>query len=367
MIGKIDDASFRVTHEALIRFDQQPRPVAAPPPEPIRNPVACDAEPMPAGVVRWPPQRPDGYELRWVAPARIIHAIHALETKPGSGGHAAHAAPADRLFAVWFRVLDWLGTRTLTMGEMSSLLTAHVAGQSATAEDRVVKTLERVDTIDTGLKSFDELCKFAGELSVDGLAAQGQPLFAVLHAGETGTFVAVEDEALDETADKVVFADVVVLKEFVVADPPPPPVLTPGAIFWSSITPRLSQAPVDLIVGLIDCFSESDEFLDEQKRADALPPRPAPVPEPVPRPVRRARPAAVSVSRITADIQLAQTLHRYLKVDQPGARVDVRDPDAKIDLVEAYRLYRQLIDARELTSCQTVENWLIDWGVARAP
>lgn len=363
MIGKIDDANFRVTHEALIRFDQQPSPVAAPPPEPKRNPVVCDAETMPAGVVRWPPPRPEGYELRRVAPARIIHAIHALETKPGSVGHSFHAAPADRLFAVWFRVLDWLGTRALTMGEMSSLLSAHAAGESATGEARVVKTLRQIDKTDTGLKSFDELCKFAGALSVDAPGAQRPPLWVLLRAGEAGAFVPSTDQALDETADKVVLADVVALKEFVVAELLPPPVLSPGAIFWASITPRLSQAPVDLIVGLIDSFSESDDMRDEEQRAAALKLRP----EPVPASAQRARPTPVSVSRLTADIQLAQVLHRALKSDQPGARVDVRDPDAKLDLVEAYRLYCQLSDARELTSRRTVETWLADWGVARAP
>ncbi len=364
MIGKIDDASFRVPHEELIRFDHEPPLVRAPPTEPKRNPLVRDAETMPAGVMRWPPPRPEGYELRRVAPARIIQAIHALETKPAwlvHAAHSVHAAPADRLFAVWFRVLDWLGTRTLTMGEMSRLLSAHSAGQSATGEDRVVKTLVQIDKADTGLKSFGDLCKFAGALSGDALASQGPLLFAVLRAGEAGAFVEAPDQPPEET-DKVVLADVVVFKEFVVAGLPPP-VLSPGAIFWSSITPRLSQAPVDLIVGLIDSFSESDASREQEKRIDAF----TPAPEPVPAPSQRARPAAVSVSRMTAHIQLAQVLHRHLKLDQPGARVDVRDPDAKLDLVDAYRLYRQLIDDRQLTSCQTVEAWLVGWGVARAP
>jgi hypothetical protein len=360
MIGKIDDASFRVTHEALIRFDQQPRPVAAPLAEPKRNPAVCDAETMPAGVVRWPPPRPDGYQMGRVAPARIIHAIHALETKPGSAVPAVQAAPADRLFAVWFRVLDWLGTRTLTMGEMNSLLSAHAAGRLETGEARVVKTLSRIDKADTGLKSFDDLCKFAGTLSVDVSVPTRQTLWGVLRAGEAGAFVRVSDPTLDE-ADKVVVADVVVLKEFIVADLLPPPVLSPGAIFWASITPRLSQAPVDLIVGLIDSFSETDDSRDDEKRVDASRLRP----EPVPASAQCARPPAVSASRMTGDIQLAQALHRYLKLDQPDARVDVRDPDAKLDLVEVYRLYRQLIEARELTSRQTVEAWLVDWGVTR--
>ncbi len=362
MIGKIDDASFRVTHEALIRFDQQPRPVAAPPPEPKPNPVVRCAETMPAGVVRWPPLRPEGYELRRVAPARIIHAIHALETRPGSVVHPVQAAPADRLFAVWFRVLDWLCTRELTMGEMSSLLRAQAAGRLETGEARVVKSLRQIDTADAGLQSFDDLCKFAGALSIDvAVAVPPRPLlWSVLRAGEAGAFVKVTDPTPD-AADNVAVADVVVLKEFVVAGLLPPPVLSPGAIFWSSITPRLSQAPVDLIVGLIDSFSESDDSRDEEKRSDASRLRP----EPMPASAQLTRPPAVSASRMTADIQLAQVLHRHLKVDQPGAQVDVRDPDAKLDLVEAYRLYRELIDARELTSRQTVESWLVDWGVTR--
>ena len=69
---------------------------------------------------------------------------------------------------------------------------------------------------------------------------------------------------------------------------------------------------------------------------------------------------------MTADIQLAQVLHRHFKLDQSGAHVDVRDPDVKLDLVDAYRLYRQMIDTKELTSRQTVAAWLVDWGVERA-
>ncbi len=365
MIGKIDDASFRVTaHEALFRFDHPSQPVVAQLTEAKRNPVAPEAETMPAGVMRWPPPRPGNYELRRVSPARVIQAMHALETKPALIVHAAHAAPADPLFAVWFRVLDWLGTRTLTMGEMSSLICAHAAGQSATGEARIAKTLLKIDKVDAGLKSFGELCKFAGALAGDALAAQGPLLFGVLQAGHAGAFVKAVDQTPDET-DQIVVAEVVVLKEFVVADLLPPPVLSPGEIFWSRVTPRLSQAPVDLIVGLIDSFSESDDSLEEKKRANAFTPAPEPASASAPR--QRARPAAVSVSRMTADIQLAQVMNRHFKLDQPGERVDVRDPDATLNLVDAYRLYRQLIDTRELTSRQTVEAWLVDWGVERAP
>ena len=381
MIGKIDDVSVRVTQDELTRFDRQLPIVGEVPTERKRQPVARDAEPMPSGVTRWPPPRPDGFELRRVAPGRIMQAVQALESPPDSGFRSGDAAPADRLFAVWFRVLDWLGTRALTMCEMNNLLGAQAAGQPVKGEARFVEIIGQIDKADMGLESFDELYKFTGALSTDGSAAQQPPIFGLLRAGEAGAFVESTDQTPDEH-DNVVLADVAVLKEYFVADLLPTPVLTPAAVFWSRVTPQLSQAPVEIIVGLVSSFSDSDDWREERKHADALTFQPAPVTAPVPvsaqRPAagvvaagasraHRSRSAAVSVSRMTADVQLAQVLHRYLKLDRAGARVDVGDPNAKLDLVDAYRLYRQMVNTRELTSRQTVESWLVDWAVPSAP
>jgi hypothetical protein len=74
-------------------------------------------------------------------------------------------------------------------------------------------------------------------------------------------------------------------------------------------------------------------------------------------------PDVTSVSGATADIQMTETLYRYMNDN----KLDFNKPTDKIDVVQVYNLYRRLLSAGELTSRATVEGWLKEWNAPHVP
>jgi predicted amidohydrolase YtcJ len=71
----------------------------------------------------------------------------------------------------------------------------------------------------------------------------------------------------------------------------------------------------------------------------------------------------VSVSGATAEVQMLETMYRYLN----KGRTNVSDPALRIDVTEVYDLYRKLLDEGQLTSRATVQGWLQSWKAPHEP
>lgn len=326
--------------------------------------------PVPQGVSRPPPERPANYDLTSLPRTVVINALETLETNSNPVSSPAYAAAADPLFATWFKALDGLGSRSLTMAEMQALIVSDVASVGLLDRDGFKLNYDPAK----GLGSDHELHKFTagfrghpGALSYLMSAGQG---------GESGIQARVTDEfeidipdnwgdeasilnhmsgELRKIAKEVRDPDVLTRAQTTLAVDSPEEVRSQLNQFASGhgffADPRQQQALRSTVQTLLTAPAGSaarvdaaklliDNFRERAKKLDV-----------------------VSVSGTTAEIQMTQTLYRYLRTN----RLDVSNPAHKVDAVEVYRLYRQLLDGGELITRATVETWLKDRNVANVP
>lgn len=337
---------------------------------------------LPAGVSRLPPSRPSGYDLAAVPGARLMGAVQVLETNASPVSDPTYANAADPLFATWFKALDALGTRTLTMAEMNAVIRSDLAWKQGTNEFRAAATFAPVLDPSTGLEAFHELHKFvAGFRGHPSLEGRPWVHFAG-RGGETGAFARMTDPGpINSLHEKVGVADIAAVRGFFEDDIRGRQTYVLDRGHWDYMENKLIAAEsryVSDVVGANDgvgYIADPREQVKLQGTITKLLVSAPNSPERIESVKKlyenfRSRDALleqVSVSGMTAELQMAQVLHRYLKLDRPAERVDVTDPTQRIDAVEVYRLYQRMTTDGELIQRGTVQSWLNDWKVPSVP
>ena len=323
----------------------------------------------PQGATSLPPQRPTGFDIVQTPGEKLALALRRTETNSNPVSGPGYERPADPLFDTWFKTFDALGTRTLTMSEMQSLVRLNVDWQAAPNGVRLLTSLPPIKFSKRGLLMPHELHLFASgfraQVGHNGLAAGqggefGLVARATLPASHLGRGWGDEAKIRDYWGGQVRAAQ---------AKPP--------ASQWPGAEQELITAPRAEVAKKIEGYVAQGFFADPRDQqalrglTDALL-------SSQPGSVTREQSAhaliahfeacekrleKVSVSGATAEIQMLQTLSRYLSDN----KLSVQNPLDQVDVVRVYQLYRRLLANGELTSRATVEGWLRAWGVASAP
>jgi hypothetical protein len=327
------------------------------------------AELMPEGLARLPPTRPAGYDLTQLPRERLAEAIDLLETNGNPVSRPANERAADPLFATWFKALNVLGTRTLTMAEMNAMIRSDVEWDAGEVGLRGVDDFSTSSDPAVGVESVHELHKFLGgfrrlPVALGWLAGQGgeQGLFARC----TGDLFGVGDDGWGSEAEifKRWNRDIELRRsnnEMLQKLNLPDPVIA------------LAEGSREQVLAELSEFTKLGYFADPREREAARPmvdtllstrphslQRVGAARSLMAHLSERARAGdTVSVSGATAEIQTLQTLYRYLNEH----RLDVRNPGHTIDAAAVYRLYREMLARGELTTRATVESWLTHWQV----
>lgn len=325
---------------------------------------------LPQGVSKPPPVRPADFALTSLPRTVVINALETFETNSNPVSSPAYAAAADPLFATWFKALDGLGTRTLTMAELQALVVSDVA--SVGLLDR--NGFKTVYDPAKGLASDHELHKFtAGFRGHPGAASY---LMSAGQGGESGIQARVTDEFEGDIPDN--WGDEANILEHMSGELRKIAKDVKDPNVWSSAQASLATGSTEEVQSQLNRFASGEGVFADPRQQQLLRPT---VQTLLTSPAgsaarldaarvlidnfreRAKRLDVVSVSGTTAEIQMTQTLYRYLKTN----RLDVNNPAHKIDAVEVYRLYKKLLDGGELITRATVETWLKARNVAHVP
>lgn len=323
----------------------------------------------PQGVTSLPLPRPVGFDIVQVPRDKLVLSLRRAETNSNPVSGPADARPADRLFGTWFKTFDALGTRTLTMSEMQSLVRLNVEWEAAPNGVRMLGSLPPIKVSKRGLLMPHELHLFASgfraQVGHNGLAA-----------GQGGEFGLVARATLPASRLGRGWGDEAKIRDFWGAQVRAAPAQSPKSQ-WVGAEQQLLIASRAEVVKKIEGYVSQGFFADPRDQralrgiTDALlSSQPGSV-------IREQSAKAliahfeaaekrletVSVSGATAEIQMLQTLSRYLSDN----KLSVQNPLDALDVVEVYQLYRRLLATGELTSRATVEGWLRTWGVPSAP
>ncbi len=324
---------------------------------------------MPGGISRLPAARSESFDLKRVAPQAIASAIDVLESNDVPVSGPGDVRPADPLFKNWFKALDALGTRALSMSEMNAIIQSDGSWQGANGKLRAASSLTLTTDDSKGLISEHELHKFvAGFKGVPGV---GNRLVAGA-GGESGLFARA-------TAKRADWGHEGGIRVFWAANLPPPKAKAEAFAmdYIQDVQQRLIGAPTASVEVKLSSLAALGYFADPRDRP-ALSTVMDTLLTSAPGSSERVAAASdlgdflrnrwraadtVSVSGATAEIQMMQTIQRYLTNN--GLRVS--DPSNRIDAVEVYKLYNTLLKNNQLTTRETVEQWLKSWGVAYVP
>ena len=336
-------------------------------------PATPTAEPMPQGVARLPPQRPADFALKALPKDTVIDVLATLETNINPVSNPSYALPADPLFATWMKSYSMLGTRTLTMAEMEGLIDSEVRWEGRETGMRDRSKFEIRFDPNEGRMHQHELHKFIGGFKQD----PGHGAIDAGRGGETSLFARMTDFFNDhdiptnwgsESAIRDYWRD----HRSAVRTSNPALATRLDADLHS-----LSHAGREQVLDKLAYYRNVGYFADPKQEAKLRPSVEALLANAPGTPARaraaqaivdnfreRARnPDVVSVSGGTAEVQMAQTLYRYMAEN----KLDFKRPNDRIDVVEVYKLYRRMAAAGELTSRETVKGWLEQWGVPNVP
>lgn len=324
---------------------------------------------MPEGISRLPAARSETYDLARVAPQAIATAIDVWESNDIPVSSPGDARPADPLFKTWLKALDALGTRTLTMAEMNAVIQSDGSWQGERGRLRTASGFKLVTDGSKGLISEHELHKFVAGFK--GVPGTGNRLVAGA-GGESGLFARA-------TAKRADWGFEGGIRAFWAANLRPPEANAEAFAldYIHDVQQRLTVAPTANLDVKLSTLAARGYFADPRDRPalsatiDSLRAGAPSSPERVAAAAalgdflrNRWRTAdTVSVSGATAEIQMMETIQRYLTIN--GLKVS--EPAQRIDAVEVYKLYRALLKNDQLTSRATVETWLKSWGVAHVP
>lgn len=323
----------------------------------------------PQGATSLPQQRPAGFDIVQTPGEKLALALRQAETNSNPVSGPGYERPADPLFNTWFKTFDALGTRTLTMSEMQSLVRLNVDWQAAPNGVRLLTSLPQIKFSKRGLLMPHELHLFASgfraQVGHNGLAA-----------GQGGEFGLVARATLPASHLGRGWGDEARIRNYWGAQVRAAQAKAPASQ-WAGTEQQLLTASRAEVVEKIEGYVAKGFFADPRDEATLVGFTDALLSSQPGSGTREQSAHAliahfqacekrlekVSVSGATAEIQMLQTLSRYLSDN----KLSVQNPLDQVDVVRAYQLYRSLLANGELTSRATVEGWLRAWGVASAP
>jgi hypothetical protein len=337
--------------------------------------VGPSAELMPVGATRIPPQRSIDFNLTKLDPDTIINALAILETNSDPVSNPSFERPADPLFATWFKAYEQLGTRSLTMGEMAGLNDSDInwSGKETGLRARGNFKLRLLEN-DTRMDRH-ELHKYvAGFRGQPGVDTSN---IAAGRGGENSLFARMTDFYNDHELPKRWGEERVIRDYWRDHRSSPRTVNESQPDKWALDAGKLTAAPKAELLSELWRYQLSGYYADPREQQKLTPSTEALLATEPGSPQRAAAanaltgilreranvPDLTSVSGATAEIQMTETLYRYMNDN----RLDFSEPNDQIDVVEVYGLYRRLLAAGKLTSRSTVEGWLKDWKEPHVP
>jgi hypothetical protein len=386
-VGLILEAAQSVHREPLAKGAKPSAPLVAAVPlgEPAKPqvlpPLAVPNEMLaprgPEGVISEPPPRPTDYNISQVSRDQAVDALNTLESNSYPVSSPQYEHPADPLFANWYKACGRLGSRSLTMAEMNSLISSGLGWRSGT-ETHGERDAFELKVGSTGLASPHELHFFAGGFRDLPKGAASLGIRTAGLGGEAGLFARVTDEFDTGTPDdwgKESEIEKFWFRKVHSGAGEATPEAT--ARRWKNTQLKLETASRAELLVKIDDFGKAGYLADPRERGYLSPLLQQLKDSPPNSPTRyRAAKAVVenlqqrskltetvSVSGATAEVQVLETVYQYLKEN----RLEVGRPDQKIDVVAVYKLYRELLSRGELTPRKTVQAWLMHWKLPWVP
>lgn len=341
-------------------------------------PSPATVEPLPHGVRRAPPERATDFDLTQVPLEKIVEAVTGAESNAYPVSDPTDERPADPLFATWFNTFEALGTREVTMAEMCGLIVSEGRWPFTARGLRDAASFRLYYRPDTHLQHAHDLHKFTvgfrGPIGDNGWSR------TVGNGGEFGLFARATDPSNGLAVEQWSNEDAIhaywgkYIARLATArtydsrfDPGPRTSLVKwlcthsreqlvitlsleqsGGLFAD---PNLHATLRPIIDALLNSAPGSAQRIEAahayKKFADD----------------RQLPYQRVSVSGATAEVQMLQTIGRYL-VDN---KIDTDNPTHTLDVVAVYRLYRRLLESGQLATRATVETWLVAWGVPHQP
>lgn len=328
---------------------------------------------LPQGVLRAPPVRPAHFDVTQVPKDKLVLALRVTETNSNPVSGPAFERPADPMFAVWFKTFEALGTRTLTMAEMQSLIRCDINWPNRANGVRASDDFPAIKASTRGILAPHEFHLFAGGL-------RGQPGRVTITAGQGGEFGLFARATLPAKVgvDPAQWGSEAAIRQFWGADVKARQSDQPAQVSaWLAEEHALIQATPSQVKAALGNYAEQGLFADPREQRAVRPATEALLSSAAGSPERAAAARAltahfrererlldtVSVSSATAEIQMLQTLHSHLA--RHG--IVVQNATHQIDVVVLYGEYRELLAQGKLTTRSTVEGWLKAWDVPHVP
>ena len=337
--------------------------------------IAAPAVPglLPQGLASLPPHRPADFDLLKLPKTTVINALATLETNTNPVSNPSYALPADPLFATWMKASSQLGTRSVSMAEMEGFIDADVRWTGKGTGMRDPQTFDIRLKLTEGRMHRHEMHKFIGGFRQE----PGAGAIDAGRGGETSLFARMTDyynphDLPEKWGDEKTIRDYWQEHKSPVRSHD-----QPSTRDWKAEAKNLTSANRTQLLEQIYSYEGSGFFGNPREEA-ALRPHVEALLSSEPGSPARARaaeaigqnferrasnPDVVSVSGATAEVQMAQTLYRYMADN----KLNFERPSDRIDVVEVYKLYRKMEAAGELTTRATVDGWLKQWGTPHVP
>jgi hypothetical protein len=335
----------------------------------------ASAELMPVGVTQLPPHRTSSFDLKKLPVDSVIDAQGTLETNSDPVSNPTFERPADPLFATWIKAYKQLGTRSLTMSEMAGLNYSEVTWSSRAIGLPVRSNFELRLLANEARMEKHELHKYVGGFR--GHPGVATDSIAAGRGGESSLFARMTDVYNDHDLPTRWGEESVIRDYWKEHRSPTRSVNEAQPDKWTLDANDLGAASREQVLEKLNRYRGNGYYGDPREQQKLLSSTRALLAS---EPGSQQRIAAAnaltstlrdranvpdltSVSGATAEIQMTETLYRYMNDN----RLDFSKPNDQINVVEVYRLYRKLLTAGELTSRATVESWLKEWKVPYVP